>query len=121
MDISSFHINFFEQTTKLYYIDAINNDNGDIYFEFWGEENAMRYFIGINNNSEDSMLFNGNEIYSINANTNWNYHESVIVNYNDIDNILSINSKNLDYINIQDTIATNKLTTNWFSQRRPFL
>ena len=112
MDISSFHINFFEQTTKLYYINAINNDNGDIYFEFWGEENAMRYFIGINNNSEDSMLFNGNEIYSINANTNWNYHESVIVNYNDIDNILSINSKNLDYINIQDTIATNKLTTN---------
>ena len=112
LDISSFNINFFEQEQKLYYVNSINNENGDIYFEFWGDQNSMRYYIGKNNISEDYILINGNEIYSIDANTNWNYHESIIVNYNNETNILSINSKNFDYINFQDSIASSELTSN---------
>ena len=112
LDLSSFNINLFQQTTKLYYVNAMNNENGDLYFEFWGEDNAMRYYIGKSYINEDNLLINGNEIYSINANTNWNYHESVVVNYNDNIDILSINSKNFDYINFQDSIVSSKLTSN---------
>ena len=112
LDLSSFNINFLQQTTKLYYVNAMNNENGDIYFEFWGEDNAMRYYVGKSYINEDNLLINGNEIYSINANTNWNYHESVVVNYNDNIDILSINSKNFDYINFQDSIVSSKLTSN---------
>ena len=112
MDISSFIINFFEQNTKLYYINSMYNDNGDIYFEFWGEDNSIRYFIGKGYNTEENILFNDNEIYSIDANTNWNYHESILINYNDDINILSINSKNFDYINFPDSIVSSKLTSN---------
>ena len=75
LDITSFNINFFEQCTKLYYVNAINNENGDIYFEFWGEENDVRYFLGKSFSTEENIKINGNEIYSINANSIWNYHE----------------------------------------------
>ena len=47
LNISSLNINFFNQEKKLYYVNAMNNDNGDIYLEFWGEDNKIRYFIGI--------------------------------------------------------------------------
>ena len=112
MDISSFNFNFFEQSTKVYYVNSMNNDIGDIYFEFWGEDNAMRYYIGKSFNTEENILFGDNEIYLIDANTNWNYHESTVVYYNDDINILSINSKNFDYVNILDSIVSSKLTAN---------
>ena len=47
IDISSFNINFFQQETELIFVNAMNNDNGDIYFEFWGQKNAIRYLIFI--------------------------------------------------------------------------
>ena len=111
LNISSFNINFFEQRTKLYYVNAINNENGDIYFEFWGEDDAMRYYIGKNYSTEENINIYGNEIYSINANSNWNYHESIIINYNDNINILSMNSKNFDYINLKDMSISYEATT----------
>ena len=43
LNINQFKINFFEQSKKLYYVNAMNNENGDIYFEFWGEESSTRY------------------------------------------------------------------------------
>ena len=111
LNISSFNINFFEQRTKLYYVNAINNENGDIYFEFWGEDNAMRYYIGKNYSTEENININGNGIYSIKSNINWNYQESIIINYNDDVNILSMNSKNFDYINLKDRYITYEATT----------
>ena len=110
-NIISFNFNFFNQSSKLYYVNAVNSENGDIYFEFWGEENNIRYYIGINNETEEPIKFNGSEIFSINANSNWNYHESIIINYNGNINILSMNSKNFDYINFNDSKITSKLTT----------
>ena len=111
LNISSFNINFFKQRTKLYYVNAINNQNGDIYFEFWGEDDAMRYYIGKNYSTEENINIYGNEIYSINANSNWNYHESIIINYNNDVNILSMNSKNFDYINLKNVSISSKATT----------
>ena len=111
LNISSFNINFFEQRTKLYYVNAQNNQNGDIYFEFWGEDNAMRYYIGKNYCTEENINIYGNEIYSIDANNNWNYHESIIINYNDDVNILSMNSQNFDYINLKYISVSSKATT----------
>ena len=90
VDISSFHVEYFKQNTKLYYVNAINNVKGNIYFEFWGENDKTRYFIGKNYLTGDNIKFNENEIFSINTNSNWNYHESIIINYNGTINILSM-------------------------------
>ena len=113
LNLTSFNINFFQERKKLYYVNAMNNENGDIYFEFWGEEDSMRYYIGKNVSTEENLKINGDEIYSIDANTNWNYHESIIVEYNDSINILSINSKNFDYINVDgETVVSHLYKTN---------
>ena len=109
LNISHFNINFFEQSKKLYYVNAINDDNGDIYFEFWGE-NSLRYFIAKSFLTEEALKINGNEICEINTNSNWNYHESIIIKYNDNINILSMNSKNFDYINLKEGIISSKST-----------
>ena len=111
LNINQFKINFFEQSKKLYYVNAMNNENGDIYFEFWGEESSTRYFIGKSFLTEEVLKINGNEICEIKANSNWNYHESIIIKYNDDINILSMNSKNIDYINLKDEFISSKLTT----------
>ena len=60
LDILSFDINYFRQDEKLYYVNAMNNDNGDIYFEFWGENNAVRYFIGLDYITEERLKINNN-------------------------------------------------------------
>ena len=103
IDLSSFKINFFNQDEKLYYVNSMNNDKGDIYFEFWGENNAIRYFIGINYLTEERIKFNDNEIFSIETNSISSFHESIIVNINNEINILSMNSNYFDFINIKDT------------------
>ena len=111
LDITSFDVNFFKQSTKLFYVNAMNNENGDIYFEFWGEEDAVRYFMGKSFSTEENIAINGNKICSINANLNWNYHESIMIKYNEDVNILSMNSMNFDYINLEYNITSSKLTT----------
>ena len=65
LDITSFDVNFFKQSTKLFYVNAMNNENGDIYFEFWGEEDAVRYFMGKSFSTEENIAINGNKICSI--------------------------------------------------------
>ena len=110
--ISSYNINFFEQGKKLFYVNAMNDDSGDIYFEFWGEDDTNRYFIAKKFETEENININGNSFYSINAYINYNYHESIIVNYNNKVNILSMNSETFDYINFQDESFSFKLTTN---------
>ena len=102
LDISSFRINFFNQEKKLYYVNAMNDDNGDLYFEFWGEAKKIRYFIGIDYSSEERLKINGNEIYSISTNKISKYHDSIIVNNNNDINIFSMNYDYFSFINIKD-------------------
>jgi hypothetical protein len=64
----------------------------------------VRYFIGKNYLTGDNIKFNENDIFSINTKTNWNYHESIIISYNETINILSMNSINFDYVNIEESI-----------------
>ena len=112
-DITSFDINFFKEEPNLYYVNAMNNDNGDIYFEFWGEANKFRHFIGVNYLTEERLKFNDNEIYSIETNEISIYHESIIINNNDDINdinIFSMNYKYLDFIIIKNSKHTYKRT-----------
>ena len=79
VDISSFHVEYFKQNTKLYYVNAMNNVKGNIYFEFWGENDKTRYFIGKNYLTEDDIIFNNNEkIYSIQSSSIDTFHESIL-------------------------------------------
>ena len=110
LDISSFHIKFFKKESKLYYVNPMNNDNGDIYFEFWGENNKIRYFIGIDYLTEKQIKFNENEIYSIETNAISTYHDSILVNVNNEINVFSINKDYFGFINIKDSIYTFKTT-----------
>ena len=109
-DITSFKINFFKEDQKLYYVIPMNDDNGDLYFEFSGENNAIRYFIGINYLTEERIKFNGNEVYSIETNSISTFHESIIVNINNEINILSVNSNYFNFINIKESSHTFKET-----------
>ena len=116
IDISSFHVNYFKQNTKLYYVNAMNNVKGNIYFEFWGENDNTRYYIGKNYLTEESILFNNNqEYFSIQSSSISSFHESIIVNEdeNNADNninILSMNWNTFDYINFQNSEFTYKST-----------
>ena len=116
VDISSFHVNYFKQNTKLYYVNAMNNVKGNIYFEFWGETDKTRYYIGKNYLTEEPILFNGNqEYFSIQSSSISTFHESIIVNDNENTadnniNILSMNWNTFDYINFQNSEFTYKPT-----------
>ena len=110
LNISSLNINFFNQEKKLYYVNAMNNDNGDIYLEFWGEDNKIRYFIGIDYINEGQINFNENKIYSIETNEISKYHDSIIVNNNNEINIFSMNYEYFSFINIKDSNYTSKET-----------
>ena len=122
LDISQFHINYFQQNSKLYYVNAMNNIKGNIYFEFWGENDSKRYFVGINYLSEEYIIFNNDKIYfSIEANTISSFHESIIVNDNENDNdanisILSMNADNFDFINFDNKLFGTKSTKNYAFQ-----
>ena len=118
-NISTFKINFFKEDSKLYYVNAMNNNNGDLYFEFWGENNAKRYFIGKSYLTEEQIKFNNNkEIYSIEANSITNYHESVIVNNDDNINIFSMGIDNFDFINLQNGIFSSEPTSKYIFQNK---
>ena len=48
IDISSFKINYFKANSLLYYVNAINSDDGSLYIEYWGEQENKRYIMGLN-------------------------------------------------------------------------
>ena len=101
-DIKKLKVNYFKENKKLYYVNAINDDKGNIYFEIWGENNNNRYFIGKNSDTEEPLLFNEKEILSVDAKVASNYHESIIVNYNNKINIFSFDYQYIYFINLQN-------------------
>ena len=107
-DTSLLIINYFKQNTKLYYVNALNNDKGDLYFEFWGEADKYRYLIGVNATSGEEIYFGNEKIFQIEARSSSSiYHESIIISNSNMDNIFSINFNNFDFINIaQKTFST---------------
>ena len=112
-DPTKFIINFFKENSKLYYVNAMNDDNGDLYFEFWGESDNRRYLIGKYSDSEESIKFKGNEIFSIDSQINSNYHESIIVKSNEGNiNIFSFDYQYSTYINILEESASSIETKN---------
>ena len=101
-DISKLKVNYFKENLKLYYVNAFNDDKGNLYFEFLGENDNIRYFIGFNSDTEEHILFNNNEIYSFNTFVASNYHESIIVKYDNNINIFSLDCQNMNFINIKN-------------------
>ena len=41
-------------------LNVMNDDKGDLYIEYWGEENNLRYFMGISASTGEEIKF-GNE------------------------------------------------------------
>ena len=103
-------INYFSHDNKLYYVNAINSESGDIYMEFWGEQNNFRYFIGINSTTEEEILFGNKTILKIESNSPSTFHESIIIDTNEEINIFSMNYKSFDFINIKSETITSKKT-----------
>ena len=114
-DTSSFKINYFVNSNNLYYVNAINNENGDTYIEYWGE-NGTLYLIGISGERGEELNFGDSKEKKININSNSLYHESIIINYNNSEYILSINYKTFDFININTGEFISKETKNIFSE-----
>ena len=98
---SNFVVNYFKENSKLYYVNALNDAEGNLYFEFWGENDNIRYFIGKSFDNEESILFNNDKIFSINSNIPSKYHESIIIEFNNNINIFSFDFKYINYINIK--------------------
>ena len=116
VDTSLLKINFFKEKTKLYYVNAMNNNKGDLFLEFWGEQDNIRYFIGINATTGEEIYFNNNKIFQIGAGSSSSiYHESIIINKNNEDNIFSMNYMNFDFINIKNIMFTTRSVDNIFN------
>ena len=103
----------YEQITNLYYVNALNNNLGILYFEYWGEANNIRHLIGINTTTGDDIYFGNTKIKSFETSLS-SYHTSIIINNNNEDNIFSINvnNNNLEFININSGTYSYKSTEN---------
>ena len=107
-DTSSLKFNFFVNNNNLYYVNAINNDEGNVYIEFWG--NNILYLMGINGLTGEELYFGDNKVKEININSNSVNHDSIIIDYNGEEYILSINYKTFDLININTNNFKSKPT-----------
>ena len=99
IDSAKLKTNYFKEKIGLYYTNSLIDDEGNLYFEFWGNNNNFRYFIGKRFDTEEQILFDNNKIFSINSNISSGNHESIIVNYNSSINIFSLDCKNISFIN----------------------
>ena len=87
---SSFKVNYFEQTKDLFYINCLYDDNGDLYFEYWGVNDSQRYLIGIKLSTGEDIFFGNSKIKELSASQS-QYHASIIINNNNELNLFSIN------------------------------
>ena len=118
LDPTKLKVNYFKENTKLYYVNAFNDDNGDLYFEFWGENDNYRYFIGKNFTTEEDILFNGKKILIINSYLSSRYHESIIVKNNKNFNVFSIDYQNINLISLNNENITSQETKNIVTEYR---
>ena len=110
LDISLLKINYFYEEKELYYINAMNNNDGDLYIEYWGEKNDFRYFIGLNLTTGEEIIFdNNNNIKRIQATSNRIYHDSIVINNNNENNIFSMNYKYYEFINLNNGEFSQKM------------
>ena len=99
IDSAKFKTNYFKENNGLYYTNSLIDDEGNLYFEFWGNNNNFRYFIGKRFDTEEQILFDNKKIFSINSNISSGNHESIIVKYNNSINIFSFDCRNISFIN----------------------
>ena len=109
-DPTKLEINYFKENSKLYYVNAMNDEDGNLFFEFWGENDNMRYIIGKYADNDEPIKFKGNEIFSINSGIFSTYHDSIIIKSNDENiNIFNLDYNNTSFINLnQDSITFNE-------------
>ena len=60
-------VNYFKDKKKLYYTNVMNDDKGDLYIEYWGEENNLRYFMGIFASTGEEIKFGNEKVKIITA------------------------------------------------------
>jgi len=119
IDISLININYLNINKKLYYVYAFNDDNnGDLYLEYWGEDSKIRYFLGLSATTGKELYFNDEATFQIESNEISIYHDSILINNNADNNIFSLNFNNLDYINLKEKIFTSKPTKNVISENK---
>ena len=119
IDISLIKINYFNISKRLYYVYAFHDDNnGDLYLEYWGENSNTRYFLGISATTGKEMIFNNKTIFQIESSEISIYHDSILINNNEDNNIFSLNFNNLDYINLKEKIFTSKPTKSLISENK---
>ena len=96
-------VNYFKDKKKLYYTNVMNDDKGDLYIEYWGEENNLRYFMGISASTGEEIKFGNEKVKIITATvSNRIYHDSIIINKNNENNIFSMNYKYYEFINLKN-------------------
>ena len=105
---TNIRVQYFNENNELFYVNAFNDDKGNLYFEFWGEKNNIRYLIGKNIDTEEDLLFNNKKIFSIDSNVLSKYHESIIVDYNNDINIFSFDYLNMNFINLRKESISSK-------------
>ena len=90
-DITSLKMNYFLKEKKLFYINPVHNDKGDLYFEYWNGDNTIRYFEGINITNGEDIYFGNEKIQTIGA-SKTTYHASIIITDDkNEDHVLTIN------------------------------
>ena len=99
IDSAKLNTNYFKENKGLYYTNSLIDDEGNLYFEFWGNNNNFRYFIGKRFDTEEQILFDNKKIFSINSNISSGNHESIIVKYNNSINIFSFDCRYISFIN----------------------
>ena len=99
-EASSLKVIYFSKNKKLYYVNGVNNDNNDLFLEFWGEEYKARYFIGINETTGEDIDFSGEKIKQIETDLNLIFHESIVINKNNGISIFSMNSYYFEFIDL---------------------
>ena len=108
-DISLLKINYFYQEKELYYTTIMNNNEGDLFIEYWSEKDDFRYFIGLNLKTGEEILFNNKNVKIIEGNSNRIFHESIVINNNNNENnIFRINYKYFEFIDLNNGNFTHK-------------
>ena len=103
-------VNYFYDSKNLNFINPLNNSNGDLYFEYYGTINDIRYINKINITSGKEIYFNNDKVKLISVGYVTTNHESIIININGDDNdyIFTISYNKCELININEGTITSK-------------